>query len=120
MRVSELADRSGVSARSVRHYDRAGLLDSTRRANGYRDFAEQDVARVRVIERLLSSGLTVDDVVTLRPCLTAVGEFTGCPRSRDVLAAHVDRLRRAIARDQRTLLLLRERQRNMTPADRAG
>ncbi|WP_170155997.1 MerR family transcriptional regulator [Umezawaea tangerina] len=109
-----------MSARSVRHYDRAGLLDSTRCANGYRDFAESDVEWVRVVKRLLSSGLTVDDVVVLRPCLTADGELDGCPRSREILAAHIDRLRSSIARDRRTLNLLRERQGNMAPPGGAG
>lgn len=38
MQLQELAERTGVSARSVRRYDRAGLLNSRRLANGYRDF----------------------------------------------------------------------------------
>jgi DNA-binding transcriptional MerR regulator len=120
MRVQELADRTGVSARSIRHYDRAGLLPSRRLANGYRDFDESTIERVRVIKRLLESGLTVQDVVTLGPCLTAQGEFNGCDAARQTLRHHIDRLERSIERDRRTLRLLRERQAGMTPRRARG
>jgi DNA-binding transcriptional MerR regulator len=121
MRVQELAERAGVSARSVRHYDRAGLLTSRRLANGYRDFDADAIEQVRVVKRLLTSGLSLQDVVTLQPCLTATGEFNGCDDARRILDSHIDRLKRSIGRDQRTLRLLDDRRRNMTPvATRPG
>lgn len=116
MLVRELANRAGVSARSVRHYDRAGLLPSHRLANGYRDFEDAAVDQVRLIRRLLASGLTIQDIVTLRPCLTVSGEFDGCSDARRILAGHIERLQQSIDRDRQTLRLLRERRDNMTPA----
>lgn len=116
MRVQELADRAGVSARSVRHYDRAGLLPSRRLPNGYREFDERAVERVRTVKRMVESGLPIRDIVTLLPCLTAEGEFDGCDDARRVLDAHIERLRDHVARTRRTLDLLDERRRNMTPA----
>ncbi|NOK01502.1 MerR family DNA-binding transcriptional regulator [Myxococcus xanthus] len=46
MNIGELALRTGCSARSIRHYEKAGLLASRRRANGYRDFDAESVSRV--------------------------------------------------------------------------
>jgi MerR family copper efflux transcriptional regulator len=115
MHVQELAEYAGVSARSVRHYDRAGLLASRRLANGYRDFDADAIEQVRIIKRLLTSGLSLRDIVTLQPCLTATGEFNGCSGARRILDAHIDRLNRSIERDRRTLRLLEDRRRNMTP-----
>lgn len=115
MQVTELARRAGVSPRSVRHYDRAGLLDSGRRSNGYRDFGYRAVDQVREIKKLLESGLTVAEIVALQPCLTAEGEFDGCAESREILDAHVARLTASIDRDRDTLTRLRDRQRQMTP-----
>jgi MerR family transcriptional regulator, copper efflux regulator len=40
MRISELAQRTGVSAHALRHYERLGLLRPARTAGGYRDYAE--------------------------------------------------------------------------------
>ena len=47
MRISELAQRTGVSAHALRHYERLGLLRPARTAGGYRDYPES--ARREVI-----------------------------------------------------------------------
>ena len=57
MRIGELSRRTGVSARMLRYYEQQHLLASTRSANGYRDFAEVDVDRVRQVRALLDAGL---------------------------------------------------------------
>ncbi|SHK84237.1 transcriptional regulator, MerR family [Pseudonocardia thermophila] len=72
MRIGELAERTGVSQRSLRHYEQHGLLHSTRTANGWRDYDEPAVRRVRAITALLASGLNLADVARLSPCLDAV------------------------------------------------
>jgi DNA-binding transcriptional MerR regulator len=118
VQVHELAQRTGVSARSIRHYDRAGLLDSQRRPNGYREFDRTAINQVKTIRRLLESGLTINDIVLLSPCLTAAGEFDGCADARRLLRAHIERLQDSIARDHNTLQLLRERERRMTTPER--
>ena len=38
MQISELAQRTSVSVHALRHYERLGLLQPLRRANGYRDY----------------------------------------------------------------------------------
>ena len=40
MKISELANRTGVSTHALRHYERLGLLEPVRHANGYRDYTE--------------------------------------------------------------------------------
>ena len=40
MKISQLAERTGVSAHALRHYERIGLLAPQRLANGYRDYPE--------------------------------------------------------------------------------
>jgi DNA-binding transcriptional MerR regulator len=40
MKISELAKRTGVSTHALRHYERLGLLEPVRHANGYRDYPE--------------------------------------------------------------------------------
>lgn len=69
MRVGEIAKRTGASARAIRYYERAGLLESTRRDNGYREFESSAVERVRAIRDLLAIGFTIEDVLSLSSCL---------------------------------------------------
>lgn len=69
MRIGELVEHTGVSARSLRYYEQRGLLSSERAANGYREYGPDAVERVRNIRLLLESGLTSEDIQELRACL---------------------------------------------------
>src|SRR5262245_47663410 len=92
MRIGELSGRTGVHTHQLRYYEAQGLLEADRRANGYRDYAETAVLRVKQIRHLLGAGLSSEDIAYLLPC--AVGEapeLLGCP---ELLAAMRSRLRR--------------------------
>ncbi|TDE30755.1 MerR family transcriptional regulator [Nonomuraea mesophila] len=69
MRIGELAERTGVSARSLRYYEQHGLLSARRTANGYRDYNEEDVRLVSEIRALLSVGFTLEDTRPFLDCL---------------------------------------------------
>ncbi|MFD7522112.1 MerR family transcriptional regulator [Paenibacillus chitinolyticus] len=65
MKISELSRLTGVSIRSIRHYNNKGLLDAVRMENEYRDFGESAVGRVKSIQLYLKLGLTTDEIGTL-------------------------------------------------------
>ncbi|QIQ04238.1 MerR family transcriptional regulator [Streptomyces liangshanensis] len=90
MRIGELAEVTGTSARALRHYERAGLLSSERAPNGYRVYDERAVARVRNIRHLLAAGLVLDDVRVFLPCLD--GDVTAAPPSDQGLRVARERL----------------------------
>ncbi|MFI6002062.1 MerR family transcriptional regulator [Streptomyces sp. NPDC051366] len=89
MRVSELAQRTGASPRVLRHYDANGLLPSQRLANGYRDFPEHAIERVRRIRLLLGIGLNLKDVALLLPCFAENGNLTPCDRAQERLLGQI-------------------------------
>ncbi|WP_399091562.1 HEAT repeat domain-containing protein [Streptomyces sp. BBFR2] len=63
MLIGEVARRSGVSARMLRHYDTLGLLRPTGRSGaGYREYAGDDLRRLFHIESLRSLGLSLREV----------------------------------------------------------
>ncbi|MFF2951871.1 HEAT repeat domain-containing protein [Kitasatospora sp. NPDC057965] len=63
MLIGEVARRSGVSARMLRHYEALGLVRPTGRTDaGYREYADEDVRRIFHIESLRSLGLSLRDV----------------------------------------------------------
>jgi MerR family transcriptional regulator, mercuric resistance operon regulatory protein len=58
-----LAERTGVSADTLRFYERRGVLPRPPSdASGYRRYPLAAVARVRVIQRALDVGFTIDDL----------------------------------------------------------
>jgi MerR family transcriptional regulator, copper efflux regulator len=59
MRISELADRSGVPASTLRFYETRGLLPASRTPAGYRVYEEQDVERVAFIGAAKDLGLSL-------------------------------------------------------------
>ncbi|WP_433342764.1 HEAT repeat domain-containing protein [Micromonospora sp. CA-111912] len=63
MLIGEVARRSGVSARMLRHYDSLGLARPTGRTEaGYREYSSEDIRRIFHIESLRSLGLSLREV----------------------------------------------------------
>jgi DNA-binding transcriptional MerR regulator len=59
----ELARLTGVSTDTLRGYERRGLLPRPRRApNGYREYPPEAALRVRLVQRALSIGFTLDEL----------------------------------------------------------
>jgi DNA-binding transcriptional MerR regulator len=60
LRIGELAERAGVSADSVRHYERLGLLPAAARTlGGYRSFPPAAVERVQLIRSAVRVGFSL-------------------------------------------------------------
>ncbi|MFF0751793.1 HEAT repeat domain-containing protein [Streptomyces sp. NPDC004267] len=63
MLIGEVAQRSGVSARMLRHYEKLGLVrPSGRTGSGYREYSGEDVRRIFHIESLRSLGLSLREI----------------------------------------------------------
>ncbi|GII94130.1 HEAT repeat domain-containing protein [Sinosporangium siamense] len=63
MLIGDVARRSGVSARMLRHYDSLGLVRPTGRSNaGYREYSSEDIQRIFHIESLRALGLSLREV----------------------------------------------------------
>jgi MerR family copper efflux transcriptional regulator len=63
LRSGELARLSGVSADTIRHYERMGILpESPRTASGYRMYGRDAVDRVRLAQRALQLGFTLAEL----------------------------------------------------------
>ncbi|GAA2903048.1 MerR family transcriptional regulator [Nonomuraea rubra] len=85
MRIGELAERTGVSTRSLRYYEQHGLLRARRATNGYRTYSEDDVRLVSEIRALLQIGFTLEETRPFVDCLRQ-GHSTGgsCAESVEV------------------------------------
>jgi DNA-binding transcriptional MerR regulator len=62
-KVGELAKRTGVSVRTLHHYDEIGLLSPSHRSpSGYRLYTEADVQRLQQIRSLRTLGFSLEEV----------------------------------------------------------
>ncbi len=63
MLIGEVARRSGVSTRMLRHYDALGLVrPSGRTVGGYREYADDDIRRIFHVESLRTLGLSLRQI----------------------------------------------------------
>ncbi len=98
MRIGEVAERSGVSPRMLRHYERVGLITPAgRTASGYRDYAEADLVRLTQIEGLRALGMSLAQVADALAGVAATPET--------LIAVLTEQTRERIERD--TALLSR-------------
>jgi DNA-binding transcriptional MerR regulator len=81
MRISQLAERSGVPATTLRFYETAGLLPAGRTASGYRAYDEGAVERLAFIGTAKRLGLPLEEIAEL----LAVRESGACAEVRDDL-----------------------------------
>jgi MerR family copper efflux transcriptional regulator len=64
--ITDIARTAGVLTSTLRYYDRLGLLASASRAhNGYRQYHERAVDRLRFIARAKELGCSPDEIATL-------------------------------------------------------
>jgi DNA-binding transcriptional MerR regulator len=60
--IAEVAERTCISAHTLRYYERIGLLDVGRVASGHRRFTEHDIQRVVFIGRLRATAMPIREV----------------------------------------------------------
>ncbi|MEV7010758.1 heavy metal-responsive transcriptional regulator [Streptosporangium sp. NPDC051022] len=63
MRIGELATSSGVTAKTIRFYEQAGLLpEPPRTAGGYRDYTPEAIQRLSFISDAQGAGLSLAEI----------------------------------------------------------
>ena len=87
MRISELSERSGVSPRSLRYYEKQGLIEAARGDNGYRDYDEAAIERASTIRLLFGLGFP-------RPVVRSVLACSGVPEGDSVHVEAAEQLER--------------------------
>ncbi|MGW7410338.1 MerR family transcriptional regulator [Streptomyces sp. NPDC054833] len=109
MRIGELSERSGASARSIRYYESVGLLSSRRASNGYREFDAGALEQIAKIKLLLQVGLDMVDIVTVLPCVNApsIAHCAQAQQRFDEQIERIERQQKLLTRAKSLLLELR-------------
>ena len=61
MNIGQAADRSGLPSKTIRYYEEIGLVSPMRRTNGYRDYSDEDLHRLRFLQRARRLGFSIED-----------------------------------------------------------
>lgn len=95
-RISQLAEKAKLSRSTLLYYEKQGLLDDTRQANGYRRYSDKDVQRLHLLQQLQAGGLTLQEC---KICLAGKVE-------RSLLEQRLRQLDEDIAQKQQARTLL--------------
>ncbi len=96
LRIGELAERSGVSADTVRYYERIGLMPKAARTPaGYREYSESAIDRVRLVQKALRFGFSLKQVTAFLGVRRAGG--APCKNVRAAGALILEAIERQIA-----------------------
>jgi len=105
MKIGELAKRTGLSAHTIRYYERIGLLPfADRDAGGWRDYDDSILVWIDFLDRLKTAGMPIREMLRYAK-LRAEGDRTA-PERRALLERHRERVRAHLADLQACLLVL--------------
>ncbi|MGA9872680.1 MAG: MerR family transcriptional regulator [Rhodococcus sp. (in: high G+C Gram-positive bacteria)] len=91
MQIGEVAQRTELSIRTLRHYDEVGLVTpSARSAGGFRLYTDADVERLLVIRRMKPLEFTLAEMKQLLESLDVLGDPASTTEQRSAATAFVD------------------------------
>lgn len=92
MHIGAVAERTGLSLRTLRHYDEVGLLRPTGRTDGgFRLYTDADVERLLLIRRMKPLGFTLEEMAELLELVDALAADTDDPNTQKRLEEFVAR-----------------------------
>lgn len=95
-RISELANKVGLSRSTLLYYEKLELISAKRQSNGYRCYSDVDVQQVKLLQQLQAGGLTLKEC---QACLNS-------QINRDLLLHRLNVLDEDIAKKQKARALL--------------
>ncbi|GAA1653629.1 MerR family transcriptional regulator [Microbacterium flavum] len=91
MHIGELAERTGLSLRTLRHYDEIGLLTPSGRTDGgFRLYTPGDESRLLLIRRMKPLGYSLEQMGELLAVIDGLADAPTDTGLRDRLAAITD------------------------------
>ena len=94
MHIGELADKSNLSQRTIRHYEEVGLLKPAGRSEGgFRLYTHDDLMRLLVIRRMKPLGFSLEEMAEVLRIIDTLGASTDLAHDETVAAeldAYID------------------------------
>jgi len=94
MNVGNAAARSGLPAKTIRHYEDIGLITPARAENGYRDYSQEDIHRLAFLRRARGLGFSIEEC---RQLMTLYRDKSRASHDvRKIAISHVDAINEKI------------------------
>lgn len=105
MNIGQAAEQTKLPAKTIRYYEDIGLVRPDRQDNGYRSYSDQDVHKLRFLQRARRLGFTIDE------CRQLLSLYEDCHRAsadvKEVAERHLADIEAKIAELQELQATLR-------------
>jgi len=94
MHIGEVAARTELSLRSLRHWEEVGLLHPSGRTDGgFRLYTEDDVQKILVIRRMKPLGFSLDQMRAVMTDIELLGDTTSPAAFREAASTRLEEIR---------------------------
>lgn len=104
VRIGEVAERLGLSLRTIRHYEEVGLVVPERTRGGFRLYSDRDINRLALVKRMKPLGFSLEEMRDLLEIIDRITAGDDDPSLPDRLqmferavAERAERLREQLA-----------------------
>jgi DNA-binding transcriptional MerR regulator len=108
--IAEIAQQTGLSAHTLRYYERIGLIDDVARNDGqHRRYNAEDLRWLEFLQRLRSTKMSIAQMLCYAQLRRSGNQLESLSERRTMLEQHVGHLNDEIALLQDTLLILNQK-----------
>jgi MerR family copper efflux transcriptional regulator len=119
VKIGELAEASGVRAKTIRYYEEIGLLPpAEREMNGYRSYDRDALLRLRFVQHAQAAGLTLQEISQVL-AIRSEGRAP-CVHVRELLHHHLEQIDARLAELRATRKELQDLARHAETVDPAA
>lgn len=95
MNIGDVAQRSGLPAKTIRYYEDIGLIAPGRDTNGYRVFAQSDLHKLGFLARARALGFNIEDCRALMQLYA--DETRSSSEVKEIAIKHLDQIEAKIS-----------------------
>lgn len=105
MHIGEVAARTDLSLRSLRHWEEVGLVQPSGRTDGgFRLYTEADVEKILVIRRMKPLGFSLDQMKSVMTDIENLGRADSDHSTRQAARKHLDEIQQEAAERREKLV----------------
>lgn len=97
MKIKEFAKFCRTSPRSLRHYEKLGLIVPLRNSNGYREYDKSQADVIKQIQWLLQARLSLKKITYIVPCTIQETKILMCQDLQSLFEEEIQRIDAEIA-----------------------
>ena len=107
MNISELSKRSGLSTPTIRYYEQIKLLPKAKRkSNGYREYSDNDLKQLLLIQQAQQVGFSLADIKAFLPSNVIGWDHDELIRTLKDKIIEIENMEKKLALSKKNLLMM--------------